>query len=74
MTQAVDAAERAFPAWRETPPAKRARILFRFHELLLEHATDVAAAADEDIEIELDDAKERVYGMPYSVWKSDFQK
>ena len=34
----------------------------------------VAAAAAEGIEIELDEAKERVYGMPYSVWKSDFQK
>ncbi|MEM1434995.1 MAG: DUF1244 domain-containing protein [Pseudomonadota bacterium] len=33
----------------------------------------VAAAAEEGLEVDLDDAKERVYGMPYSVWKSDFQ-
>ena len=34
----------------------------------------VAAAEDAGLAIELDDAKERVYGMPYARWKSDFQK
>ncbi|MCB1849323.1 MAG: CoA-acylating methylmalonate-semialdehyde dehydrogenase [Gammaproteobacteria bacterium] len=31
---AVEAAAAAFPAWRDTPPLQRARILFRFKELL----------------------------------------
>ena len=31
---AVQAAQRAFPAWRDTPPLRRARILMRFRELL----------------------------------------
>ncbi len=31
---AVEAAKRAFPAWRDTPPLRRARILMRFRELL----------------------------------------
>jgi malonate-semialdehyde dehydrogenase (acetylating)/methylmalonate-semialdehyde dehydrogenase len=32
--QAVAAARAAFPAWRDTPPLRRARILARFRELL----------------------------------------
>ena len=31
---AVQAASRAFPGWRDTPPLRRARILMRFRELL----------------------------------------
>ncbi|WP_416192566.1 CoA-acylating methylmalonate-semialdehyde dehydrogenase [Neisseria sp. CCUG12390] len=34
VEQAIAAAEAAFPAWRNTPPAKRARIMFRYKELL----------------------------------------
>lgn len=33
----------------------------------------VAAAADQGIEIEYEDARERVYGMPYGDWKSQYQ-
>jgi malonate-semialdehyde dehydrogenase (acetylating)/methylmalonate-semialdehyde dehydrogenase len=35
---AIAAAEAAFPAWRDTPPARRARIMFRFKELLEQNA------------------------------------
>jgi malonate-semialdehyde dehydrogenase (acetylating)/methylmalonate-semialdehyde dehydrogenase len=34
MEEAITAAEAAYPAWRNTPPIKRARIMFRFKELL----------------------------------------
>lgn len=34
---AVAAAQAAFPAWMETPPVERARILFKFRQLLEEH-------------------------------------
>ena len=34
LQQAIDAAQAAFPAWRNTPPAKRAQVLFRFKQLL----------------------------------------
>ncbi len=34
VEEAIAAAEAAFPAWRNTPPAKRARIMFRYKELL----------------------------------------
>lgn len=32
-----------------------------------------AAAAEQGIDIEYEDARERVYGMPYSEWKDRFQ-
>lgn len=34
---AVAAAQAAFPAWMETPPVERARILFKFRQLLEDH-------------------------------------
>jgi hypothetical protein len=33
----------------------------------------VAGAAAKDIELEYEDARERVYGMPYGEWKSKHQ-
>ena len=39
---AVAAARRAFPAWSETPPLKRARILFAFKALLDAHQDEFA--------------------------------
>ena len=39
---AIAAADAAFPAWRDTPPLRRAAILFRFKELLDLHADEVA--------------------------------
>lgn len=43
VKQAIDAARRAFPAWAETPPIRRARIMFRFLELLYQHQDELAA-------------------------------
>ena len=34
VENAIAAAEAAFPAWRDTPPLRRAAVLFRFKELL----------------------------------------
>ncbi len=41
---AISAAEAAFPAWRDTPPARRARVMFNFKALLEDRADDVVAA------------------------------
>ena len=41
---AVAAAKAAAPAWAETAPLKRARILFRFKDLIERHHDDLAAA------------------------------
>ncbi len=43
VTAAVDAAQAAFPAWAATTPLNRARILFKFKELLEKHADEIAA-------------------------------
>ncbi len=53
---AITAAETAFPAWRDTPPAKRARIMFRFKQLLEEHAEEIAVAITDEHGKVLDDA------------------
>jgi len=46
--QAIAAAEAAFPAWRATPPAKRARIMFRFKELLEQNADTISRLMTEE--------------------------
>jgi malonate-semialdehyde dehydrogenase (acetylating)/methylmalonate-semialdehyde dehydrogenase len=40
---AIASAEAAFPAWRATPPLKRARVMSKFKQLLEEHADKIAA-------------------------------
>ncbi len=44
VSAAVAAAQAAFPGWAATPPLQRARILFKFKELLERHADEIAAA------------------------------
>ncbi|MGA8204753.1 MAG: CoA-acylating methylmalonate-semialdehyde dehydrogenase [Woeseiaceae bacterium] len=53
---AIAAAEAAFPAWRATPPAKRAKVMYRFRQLLQEHCDEVVAALTEEHGKVLDDA------------------
>lgn len=40
---AVESANRAFPAWADTPPIRRARVLNKFLQLMNEHADTLAA-------------------------------
>jgi malonate-semialdehyde dehydrogenase (acetylating)/methylmalonate-semialdehyde dehydrogenase len=40
---AIASAERAFPAWRDTPPMKRARVMARLKQLLEAHAARISA-------------------------------
>ena len=42
VQDAVDAAAAAFPAWRDTPPTERARVMFRFKMLLEDHFEELA--------------------------------
>ena len=53
---AVAAAAQAFPAWRNTPPAKRARIMFRYKQLLEENAAEIVALLTEEHGKVTDDA------------------
>ncbi len=56
VEDAIAAAEAAFPDWRNTPPAKRARIMFRFKQLLEEHADEIVALLTDEHGKVLDDA------------------
>lgn len=42
VTNAIDAASRAFPRWQALLPQERAKILRRWHELMLAHRDDLA--------------------------------
>jgi malonate-semialdehyde dehydrogenase (acetylating)/methylmalonate-semialdehyde dehydrogenase len=42
VDQAVAAAQAAFPAWADTPPLRRARVMFKFLELLNQHRDTLA--------------------------------
>ncbi|MFO7910282.1 MAG: CoA-acylating methylmalonate-semialdehyde dehydrogenase [Halomonas sp.] len=44
VSSAVNAAQAAFPAWADTPPIRRARVMFRFLELLNAHKDELAEA------------------------------
>ncbi|MCE8019282.1 CoA-acylating methylmalonate-semialdehyde dehydrogenase [Halomonas sp. MCCC 1A11036] len=44
VATAVAAAKTAFPAWADTPPIRRARVLFKFLELLNAHKDELARA------------------------------
>ncbi|MDF2793489.1 MAG: methylmalonate-semialdehyde dehydrogenase [Pseudomonas orientalis] len=48
VEQAIATAEAAFPAWRDTPPIKRARIMFRFKELLEQNAGAICKLIGEE--------------------------
>ncbi len=48
VEDAIAAAQAAFPEWRTTPAAKRARIMFRFKELLEENADAIIALIGEE--------------------------
>jgi len=48
VEKAIAAAEAAYPAWRATPPLKRARVMFRFKELLEQNADHIAQLIGEE--------------------------
>src|SRR5690606_15519637 len=56
VQQAIDAAQAAFPAWRNTPPAKRAQLLFRFRNLLEQHKDSIIRLISEEHGKTLEDA------------------
>ncbi|WP_346837855.1 CoA-acylating methylmalonate-semialdehyde dehydrogenase [Microbulbifer sp. SAOS-129_SWC] len=48
VEEAIAAAQAAYPEWRNTPPAKRAKILFRYKQLLEENAEQICAMIGEE--------------------------
>ena len=60
VNAAVSAAADAFPAWRATPPAERARHLFRLRHILEEHREELALLIVKEMGKTLDDARGEV--------------
>ncbi|MBI6953363.1 MULTISPECIES: CoA-acylating methylmalonate-semialdehyde dehydrogenase [Pseudomonas] len=48
IQQAIDSAKAAFPAWRNTPPAKRAQVMFRFKQLLEQNEAKISQMISEE--------------------------
>ena len=48
ISAAVAAAKAAFPAWRDTPPLRRARVLMRYRELIDAHRDELARLITEE--------------------------
>jgi malonate-semialdehyde dehydrogenase (acetylating) / methylmalonate-semialdehyde dehydrogenase len=60
VDDAVQAGVRAFPAWAETPPLRRARVMFSFKELLEANRDAIATAITREHGKVLDDARGEV--------------
>ncbi|AIZ35503.1 CoA-acylating methylmalonate-semialdehyde dehydrogenase [Pseudomonas parafulva] len=56
IQDAIDAAKAAFPAWRNTPPAKRAQVMFRFKQLLEQNEARISQMISEEHGKTLEDA------------------
>ncbi|NVJ92239.1 MAG: CoA-acylating methylmalonate-semialdehyde dehydrogenase [Methylocystaceae bacterium] len=48
VEDAIAAAQAAYPAWRNTPPSKRAQVMFRFKQLLEENADKICQLIGEE--------------------------
>lgn len=57
VDRAVAAARAALPAWRATPPLKRARVLMRYRELLEAHRDELARLVSQEHGKTFDDAR-----------------
>ena len=56
VQQAIDVAKAAFPAWRNTPAAKRAQVMFRFKQLLEQNEARIAELISQEHGKTLEDA------------------
>ena len=63
VDNAIKAAQEAFPAWRATPPLKRASIMFRFKDLLEKNTDKIAQLIGEEHGKIAHDALEKLLGV-----------
>jgi succinate-semialdehyde dehydrogenase/glutarate-semialdehyde dehydrogenase len=67
--EAIRAAARAFPKWRRLPAAERARLLERWHDLMLEHTEDLARIMTAEQGKPLHEARGEIrYGASFIKW------
>jgi malonate-semialdehyde dehydrogenase (acetylating)/methylmalonate-semialdehyde dehydrogenase len=57
---AIESAKEAFKKWSKTPVPRRARILFKYHQLLMENYEDLAALITKENGKNLDEARGEV--------------
>ena len=57
VDEAVAAAKAAFPAWRLVPPPARVQYLFKYRELLLQHADEISRIVSREHGKTVDDAR-----------------
>jgi len=73
--RAIDAAAAAWPAWRDTPAAERARLLMRWRELMLGHQEDLARIMTAEQGKPLAESRgEIAYGASYMEWFAEEAK
>ena len=60
VDRAVKAAQKAFPAWRATPPVQRIKPLFKLKSLLEEHFDDIALTVTREHGKTLDESRSSV--------------
>src|SRR5437763_5120507 len=57
ISAAVEAAHRAFPSWSKTPVLQRCRVLFKYRQVLEEHAGELIALMTEENGKKLEEAR-----------------
>ncbi len=57
ISAAVEAAQAAFPGWSQTPVLQRARVMFKYRQLLEQHADELIRLITEENGKTLDEAK-----------------
>src|SRR4029453_5343012 len=61
VNDAVNAAAAAFPKWRDTPPVERARLFFRYRQLLEDNFDKICASVSREHGKTLAEARGRAY-------------
>ncbi|MCC5996699.1 MAG: NAD-dependent succinate-semialdehyde dehydrogenase [Oceanicaulis sp.] len=70
--RAVDAAARAFQTWKTTSVYERARLVRRWHDLILEHSADLGAIITAEMGKPLKEARgEVIYGAGFVSWSAE---
>ncbi|GAB4207574.1 MAG: CoA-acylating methylmalonate-semialdehyde dehydrogenase [Tibeticola sp.] len=76
--RAIESAREAFPAWRNTPPLKRARVMSRLKELLEQNAEKICALITEEHGKTLADAmgelQRGIENVEYASWAPELLK
>ncbi|WP_296871055.1 CoA-acylating methylmalonate-semialdehyde dehydrogenase [Tibeticola sp.] len=78
VQRAIESAQEAFPAWRNTPPLKRARVMSRLKELLEQNAEKICALITEEHGKVLADAmgelQRGIENVEYASWAPELLK